>query len=187
MGLRESSSSVRTNSTLTPHPTSCHLTPSYPLCTAGEILAQPLSQLERDIQPVVVISACTKALHKALHIVQKISTPINTSDDDEMLAFIKTSTGSKFVVRWSELMCELALKAVSIVAQDEGGSGTRWWHEDGGYQSVCKSRESPRRRNRAEQSSTRGSDLIPFAVKDVYSEFSRYGHQGHSQIIKQSQ
>jgi T-complex protein 1 subunit gamma len=93
------------------------------LFLAGEILAQSLSQLERDIHPVVIISAYTKALHEALDIVQKISTPINTSDDEEMLALIKTSIGTKFVVRWSGLMCELALKAVRIVAQDESGVG----------------------------------------------------------------
>lgn len=33
---------------------------------AGEILAQSLSQLERDIHPVVIISAYNKALKEAL-------------------------------------------------------------------------------------------------------------------------
>lgn len=91
---------------------------------AGEILAQSLSQLERDIHPVVIISAYNKALKEALAIIQKISVPIDTNDDEAMLALIKTSIGTKFVVRWSKLMCQLALTAVRTVASDENGLRT---------------------------------------------------------------
>ncbi|KAF8346132.1 chaperonin Cpn60/TCP-1 family [Amanita rubescens] len=68
---------------------------------AGEILAQSLSQLELDIHPVVIISAYNKALKEALEIVKRISVPIDTSNDEQMLSLIKTSIGTKFVVRWS--------------------------------------------------------------------------------------
>ncbi|KAJ7880270.1 chaperonin Cpn60/TCP-1 family [Mycena olivaceomarginata] len=91
---------------------------------AGEILAQSLSQLERDIHPVVIISAYNKALKDALEIVKRISIPIDTTNDKEMLALIKTSIGTKFVMRWSDLMCKLALEAVRTVAQDENGMKT---------------------------------------------------------------
>jgi T-complex protein 1 subunit gamma len=40
-----------------------------------------------------------------------------------MLALIKTSIGTKFVVRWSDLMCKLALQAVRTVAQDPDVAG----------------------------------------------------------------
>ncbi|KAJ6625013.1 putative t-complex protein 1 gamma subunit [Mycena sp. CBHHK59/15] len=63
---------------------------------AGEILAQSLSQLERDIHPVVIISAYNKALKEALEIIKRISVPIDTTNDKEMLALIKTSIGTKF-------------------------------------------------------------------------------------------
>ncbi|EAU92138.2 T-complex protein 1 subunit gamma [Coprinopsis cinerea okayama7 len=88
---------------------------------AGEILAQSLAQLERDIHPVVIISAFNKALTTALQIVNQISKPIDTTNDEEMLALIKTSIGTKFVVRWSDLMCRLALQAVRTVATSESG------------------------------------------------------------------
>jgi T-complex protein 1 subunit gamma len=91
---------------------------------AGEILAQSLSQLERDIHPVVIISAYNKALKDALDIVKRISVPIDTTNDAEMLALIKTSIGTKFVMRWSDLMCKLALNAVRTVAQDDNGMKT---------------------------------------------------------------
>lgn len=41
-----------------------------------------------------------------------------------MLALIKTSIGTKFVMRWSDLMCKLALQAVRTVAQEENGLKT---------------------------------------------------------------
>ena len=91
---------------------------------AGEILAQSLSQLERDIHPVVIISAYNKALKEALEIIKRISIPIDINNDEEMLALIKTSIGTKFVARWSDLMCKLALQAVRTVAQDQDGMKT---------------------------------------------------------------
>ncbi|KAH9972759.1 T-complex protein 1 [Lactifluus volemus] len=91
---------------------------------AGEILAQSLSQLERDIHPVVIISAYNKALQTALDIVSRVSVPIDTTDDVQMLALIKSSIGTKFVIRWADLMCRLALQAVRTVSADDAGVRT---------------------------------------------------------------
>src|SRR3978361_2402313 len=44
---------------------------------AGEILAQALPQLERNIHPVVIISAFKRALADALTIIEEISRPVN--------------------------------------------------------------------------------------------------------------
>ncbi|KAI9801508.1 MAG: T-complex protein 1 subunit gamma [Piccolia ochrophora] len=88
---------------------------------AGEILAQALPQLERNIHPVVIISAFKHALADALEIVGKISNPVNIDDDKAMYDLIASSIGTKFVSRWSELMCNLSLKAVRIVSHDAGG------------------------------------------------------------------
>ena len=86
---------------------------------AGEILAQSLPQLERGIHPVVIISAFKKALARALEIIESISVPVDVTNEKDMLALIKTSIGTKFVSRWSEQMCKLALKAVRTVATAE--------------------------------------------------------------------
>ena len=83
---------------------------------AGEVLAHSLPLLERNLHPVVIISAFKKALARSLQIIDSISIPVNVDKDEEMLALIKTSIGAKFVSRWSELMCRLALKAVRTVA-----------------------------------------------------------------------
>jgi T-complex protein 1 subunit gamma len=97
---------------------------TYCSIIAGEILAESLSKLERDIHPVVIISAYNKALKEVVEIIKRISIPIDINNDEEMLALIKTSIGTKSVVRWSDLMCKLALQAVRTVAQDQDGMKT---------------------------------------------------------------
>ncbi|GAA5834657.1 hypothetical protein JCM5353_004510 [Sporobolomyces roseus] len=91
---------------------------------AGEILAQALPHLERNIHPVVIISAFKRALEEALLIIERISVPVDPSNETEMLALIKTSIGTKFVSRWSEMMCKLALQAIRTVAKEENGKST---------------------------------------------------------------
>ena len=88
--------------------------------SAGEILAQALPQLERNIHPVVIIAAFKQALANALDIIEDISLPVNINDDKAMYQLISSSIGTKFVSRWSELMCNLALKAVRTVSLDIG-------------------------------------------------------------------
>jgi T-complex protein 1 subunit gamma len=45
---------------------------------------------------------------------------VDTSDDKAMYQLISSSIGTKFVSRWSDLMCGLALKAVRTVSMDIG-------------------------------------------------------------------
>ncbi|CAK7274955.1 T-complex protein 1 subunit gamma [Sporothrix epigloea] len=90
---------------------------------AGEILAQALPQLERNIHPVVIISAFKRALKDALEIIEEISLPIDVNDDKAMYGLVSSSIGTKFVSRWSQLMCDLALKAVRTVVWDVGNGG----------------------------------------------------------------
>ena len=91
------------------------------VATAGEMLAQALPQLERNIHPVVIISAFKRALADALEIIEEISLPVDVHDDKAMYQLISSSIGTKFVSRWSELMCNLALQAVRTVTFEIGG------------------------------------------------------------------
>ncbi|KAK7185629.1 T-complex protein 1 subunit gamma [Paraphaeosphaeria sporulosa] len=88
---------------------------------AGEMLAQALPQLERNIHPVVIIQAFKRALADALEIIDEVSVDVDIDDDKAMYQLINASIGTKFVSRWSELMCSLALKAVRTVSLDAGG------------------------------------------------------------------
>ncbi|GAA5961434.1 hypothetical protein JCM8115_003449 [Rhodotorula mucilaginosa] len=92
---------------------------------AGEILAQAMPYLERNIHPVVIISAFKRALEEALQIIDQIAIPVDPSNEESMLALIKTSIGTKFVSRWSDMMCQLALRAIRIVAQDDATTGVK--------------------------------------------------------------
>ncbi|KAG0226667.1 T-complex protein 1 subunit gamma [Actinomortierella wolfii] len=88
---------------------------------AGEVLAQAMPYLERNIHPIVIISAFKQALEDALEIIERISKPVDIQDPEEMLKLVKTSIGTKFVSRWSDLMCNLALDAVRCVALEVDG------------------------------------------------------------------
>ena len=70
---------------------------------------------------MVIISAFKRALADALNIIEEISLPVNVNDDKAMYNLISSSIGTKYVARWSELMCNLALKAVRIVSHEVGG------------------------------------------------------------------
>ncbi|KAI5295103.1 T-complex protein 1 subunit gamma [Ascosphaera acerosa] len=85
---------------------------------AGEMLAHSLPQLERNIHPVVIIQAFKRALADALDVIEQVSVPVDTRDDAAMRRLIQASIGTKFVSRWSELMCDLALRAVRTVTLD---------------------------------------------------------------------
>lgn len=69
----------------------------------------------------MIIAAFKRALADALEIVEEISLPVDISNDRAMYDLIASSIGTKFVSRWSELMCNLALKAVRTVSHDIGG------------------------------------------------------------------
>ncbi|KAI9716400.1 MAG: T-complex protein 1 subunit gamma [Chrysothrix sp. TS-e1954] len=92
---------------------------------AGEILAHALPQLERNIHPVVIIQAFKRALADAIAIVEEISLPVDVTDDAAMKRIIASSIGTKFVSRWSDLMCGLALKAVRTVTREISGTSRK--------------------------------------------------------------
>lgn len=91
---------------------------------AGEVLAHALPHIERNIHPVVIISAFKRALADALKVIEEVSIPIDTNDDEAMGQLVASSIGTKFVNRWSKLMVDLALQAVRTVAKEVGPGKT---------------------------------------------------------------
>lgn len=83
-----------------------------------------MPQLERNIHPVVIISAFKRALADALEVIEEISIPVDIEDDKAMYGLVSSSIGTKFVSRWSELMCSLALKAVRTVTWEVANGKT---------------------------------------------------------------
>lgn len=68
----------------------------------------------------MIIQAFKKALADALEIINEIAVEVDINDDEQMYKIINSSIGTKFVSRWSDLMCSLALKAVRCVSLDVG-------------------------------------------------------------------
>nr|3P9E_c Chain c, T-complex protein 1 subunit gamma [Saccharomyces cerevisiae]3P9E_k Chain k, T-complex protein 1 subunit gamma [Saccharomyces cerevisiae]4D8R_c Chain c, T-complex protein 1 subunit gamma [Saccharomyces cerevisiae S288C]4D8R_k Chain k, T-complex protein 1 subunit gamma [Saccharomyces cerevisiae S288C]4V81_C Chain C, T-complex protein 1 subunit gamma [Saccharomyces cerevisiae]4V81_K Chain K, T-complex protein 1 subunit gamma [Saccharomyces cerevisiae]4V81_c Chain c, T-complex protein len=88
---------------------------------AGEILAQCAPYLiEKNIHPVIIIQALKKALTDALEVIKQVSKPVDVENDAAMKKLIQASIGTKYVIHWSEKMCELALDAVKTVRKDLG-------------------------------------------------------------------
>ncbi|GAB7326418.1 hypothetical protein MBLNU13_g10435t1 [Cladosporium sp. NU13] len=88
---------------------------------AGEMLALSLPQLDRRIHPVVIIQAYKRALADALSVIEEVSIPVDVDNTEQMRQLIGSSLGTKFTSRWSDLMCDLALKAVRTVSHNAGG------------------------------------------------------------------
>lgn len=88
---------------------------------AGEILAQTFPYIEKNLHPVVIIQALKQALSDALEIIHSVSVLVDIENEAAMLKLIKALIGTKFISKWSEKMCDLALRAVKTVAEDVGG------------------------------------------------------------------
>lgn len=84
---------------------------------AGEILAQTGSLLEKNFHPISIINAYRKGLQEAIKTVSSLSQSIDIKSDQEMIELIKGCLGTKIGARWSEMLCQIALRAVNIVAK----------------------------------------------------------------------
>ena len=52
---------------------------------------------------------------------EKFAKTIDTANRDEMLKIVRSSLGTKFVNRFQDLFCDIAIDAVSTVLTEEGG------------------------------------------------------------------
>jgi len=87
---------------------------------AGEYLSQAEPLLERQTHPTVICNGYLKALDDAVKYIDSIAKPLDTSDRDLMVKLIESCTGTKFIARFSKVMVDLALDAVSTVHIDDG-------------------------------------------------------------------
>ena len=49
------------------------------------------------------------------------SVPVDINDRSQLLSIIKSCLGTKFINRWSDFACQIALDAVNTVVVDENG------------------------------------------------------------------
>ena len=87
---------------------------------AGEILAQTFPYIEKNIHPVIIIQALKNALSDALEIIHQVSVPVDIENEEAMIKLIKASIGTKYINKWSQKMCQLALRAVRTATAQKG-------------------------------------------------------------------
>lgn len=88
---------------------------------AGEVLSLAEPWLQKGIHPQIVISAYKKALDDALEAMDKLAVPLDVNDRSELLKLIHSAIGTKFINRYSDLFCGIALDAVKTVYIEDNG------------------------------------------------------------------
>lgn len=89
---------------------------------AGEILATAEPFLEQNMHPTVIIRAYRQALEDMVTILnEQISIDLDCNDKDKLVEVINSCIGTKFIRRWSDLACQIALDAVYTVMMEENG------------------------------------------------------------------
>jgi T-complex protein 1 subunit gamma len=87
---------------------------------AAEMLSVAEIFIERNLHPTIVVGAYRKALDEAVKALESISFKIDVSNFDELLKVAKSTTGTKFISRFGDSLCALAVKAVQKVSVDRG-------------------------------------------------------------------
>jgi len=87
---------------------------------AGEVLSMAESWIEKGTHPRLIIGGYTKALEDALATIDKLAVRVDLNNRSELLKIVQSSIGTKFISRWSDLMCNLALDAVLAVTIQDG-------------------------------------------------------------------
>merc|ERR1719350_2004647 len=89
---------------------------------AAEVLGVSHQFLEEKMHPTVVIQAYRQALEDAANILREtVATPIDMGDKVAVRKVIQSCVGIKFIAKWSDLACDIAMDAVKTVTMENGG------------------------------------------------------------------
>jgi T-complex protein 1 subunit gamma len=87
---------------------------------SGEILSLALPMIERNFHPTVIVSGYSKALQKALDVLDVIARRVDITNKEELTQLVMSAIGTKFSSRWGPQMVDLAITAVLKVVQTRG-------------------------------------------------------------------
>merc|ERR1712038_2101124 len=89
---------------------------------AAEVLGISHQFLEEKIHPTVIIQAYRQALEDSVNLLRDIvATPIDMDDKVAVRKVIQSCVGTKFIAKWSDLACDIAMDAVKTVTMENGG------------------------------------------------------------------
>merc|ERR1719195_1612893 len=90
---------------------------------AAEVLGISHQFLEEKIHPTVIIQAYRQALEDAVNMMREtVATPIDLNDKVAVRKVIESCVGTKFISKWSDLACDIAMEAVkTVTVESQGG------------------------------------------------------------------
>merc|ERR1719458_543269 len=90
---------------------------------AAEILGISHQFLEEKIHPTLIIQAYRQALEDSITMMrEKVATPIDLTDKAAVRKVIESCVGTKFISKWSDMACDIAMEAVkTVTVESQGG------------------------------------------------------------------
>jgi len=88
---------------------------------AGEVMSAAQEFLEDNMHPTKIIAAYRRALDDIEVFLNEYARTIDPNDDKEMKKMVQSSLGTKFISRWMDLACDMAIKAVRTVHMERDG------------------------------------------------------------------
>merc|ERR1712004_111413 len=89
---------------------------------ASEVLGVSQQFLEDKMHPTLIISAYRQALEDAVTMLEdQVAFDVDINDEKEMIKVIQSCIGTKFISRWADLACQIALRAVKTVVMEQDG------------------------------------------------------------------
>jgi archaeal chaperonin len=87
---------------------------------ASELLKKAEELLEQNIHPTILVSGYRKASQKAIEVVGKVAITVDVNDKKTLLKIALTSMGSKAVGNAKEHLAQIAIDAVTQIAEQRG-------------------------------------------------------------------
>merc|ERR1712012_410795 len=87
---------------------------------AAEIVGISAQYLEDKMHPTVIIDAYRQCLEDAVTFLRdNVAEPVDINDEAALIKVIQSCIGTKFISKWSDLACQIAIRAVKTVAMEQ--------------------------------------------------------------------
>ncbi len=93
---------------------------------AGELLKKSEDLLEQEVHPTVIAHGYRQAAEKAQQILQEIAIPVKAKDVAVLKRIAETSMTGKGAEASKEKLCDLVVRSVTMVADDDGSVDIDW-------------------------------------------------------------
>mmetsp|Transcript_27584 Transcript_27584/g.88702 ORF Transcript_27584/g.88702 Transcript_27584/m.88702 type:complete len:529 (-) Transcript_27584:99-1685(-) len=88
---------------------------------AGEMMVVAEPFLSRGMHPTDIVGGYYAALDRALKVCESLAVEVDIHNREQMVRLVASSIGTKFVSRFGELMCNMAIDAVLRVTLERDG------------------------------------------------------------------